>query len=124
MRRSTMLLSMLLMFAHRYAQAHPNSPGDGDAGCQTGDMASTYVPIESWIYPAIERLAMAGYVQTAFAGLRPWTRMESARLVAEAQDAQEDAQVDHQHDLDSGKVVDEQMSSLIKDLAGEFAVEL
>ena len=83
-------------------------------------MASTYVPIESWIYPAIERLAMAGYIQTAFAGLRPWTRMESARLVAEAQEQQ----IDHENVVDSDKAVDEQMNSLIKDLAGEFAVEL
>ena len=66
-------------------------------------MASTYVPIESWIYPAIERLALAGYVQTAFAGLRPWTRMESARLVAEAQEQQ----AEH---LDSEEVPDEQMN--------------
>jgi hypothetical protein len=115
-----MLLSVLLMIAHGYAQAHLRPPGDGDAGCETSNMASTYVPIESWIYPAIERLAMAGYVQTAFAGLRPWTRMESARLVAEAQEQL----VDQQSDLDSGEVVDEQMRSLIKDLADEFAVEL
>jgi hypothetical protein len=79
-------------------------------------MASTYVPIESWIYPAIERLALAGYIQTAFAGLRPWTRMESARLVSEAQE--------QQADLDSREGLDGQMNLLIKDLAGEFAVEL
>jgi hypothetical protein len=108
------------MFVHRYAQADPHPPVDADAGCQTANMASTYVPIESWIYPAVERLAMAGYIQTAFAGLRPWTRMESARLVAEAQDAQ----VDHDNVVDSDKAVDEQMNSLIKDLASEFAVEL
>src|ERR1700733_10150218 len=116
MRRSTMLLSVLLMFAHRYAQAHPNSPGDGDEGCETANMGSTYIPIESWIYPAIERLALAGYIQTAFAGLRPWTRMESARLVEEAQEQQ----IDHQNDLDSGEGVDEQMNKLIRELANEF----
>jgi hypothetical protein len=79
-------------------------------------MASTYVPIESWIYPAIERLALAGYVQTAFAGLRPWTRMESARLISEAQE--------HQTDLDSQEQATEQTNSLIRDLAREFAAEL
>ncbi len=95
-----MLLLVSLMVARRaYAQAQPYPPGDGDAGCDTSNMASTYVPIESWIYPAIERLAMAGYVQTAFAGLRPWTRMESARLVAEAQEQQ----IDHQNVVDSDK---------------------
>ena len=120
MRRSATVVLMSLMYTHSYARAHFTPPGDGDAGCDTSNMASTYVPIESWIYPAIERLAMAGYVQTAFAGLRPWTRMESARLVGEAQEQL----VDQQNNLDSGEEVDEQMRSLIKDLAGEFAVEL
>jgi Capsule assembly protein Wzi len=115
-----MLVLVLLMVARRYAQADPYASGDGDAGCETSNMASTYVPIESWIYPAIERLAMAGYVQTAFAGLRPWTRMESARLVSEAQEQQ----IDHQNVVDSDRAVDEQMDGLIKELAGEFAVEL
>jgi hypothetical protein len=108
------------MYTHSYAQAHPGPPVDGYGECQTSNMASTYIPIESWIYPAIERLALAGYVQTAFAGLRPWTRMESARLVAEAQEQQ----IDHQNDLDSGEEVDEQMNRLIRELANEFAVEL
>ena len=113
-----MLLLAPLMLTHSYAQAQP--AGDGDAGCETSNMASTYVPIESWIYPAIERLALAGYVQTAFAGLRPWTRLESARLIAEAQEQI----VDQQAGLDSGEEIDEQMRASLKDLATEFAVEL
>src|SRR5271165_7104598 len=114
MRRSGMLLLVPLMFTHSYAQAQADLPGYGD--CNSSNMASTYVPIESWIYPAIERLALAGYIQTAFAGLRPWTRMESARLVSEAQE--------HQTDIDSQEVVDAQMNSSIRALASEFAVEL
>lgn len=47
-------------------------------------MGSPYVPLDSWIYPAIERLAALGYVKTAILGLRPWTRLECARLVGEA----------------------------------------
>ncbi len=120
MRKSAMLVMVFLMVARKYAQAQPYGPGDADAGCETSNMASTYVPIESWIYPAIERLAMAGYIQTAFAGLRPWTRMESARLVAEAQEQQ----IDHQNIVDSDQAADEQADVLIRDLAGEFAVEL
>ncbi len=48
------------------------------------NMGSPYVPLQSWVYPAIERLAALGYVQTAFLGIRPWTRMECARLLQEA----------------------------------------
>ena len=47
-------------------------------------MGSPYVPLDSWIYPALERLAAMGYVNTAYLGMRPWTRFECARLVQEA----------------------------------------
>ena len=47
-------------------------------------MGSPYVPLDSWIYPAMERLAALGYVKTASMGIRPWTRTECARLLGEA----------------------------------------
>ena len=49
-------------------------------------MGSPYVPLDSWIYPAFERLAALGYVKTASLGIRPWTRLECARLLNEASD--------------------------------------
>ena len=55
-------------------------------GRQPGNMGSPYVPLDSWVYPAFDRLIALGYVQSAFASLRPWTRLECARLLAEAQD--------------------------------------
>jgi len=48
------------------------------------NMASPYVPLDSWVYPAFERLAALGYVQTGYLGMRPWTRMECARLIEES----------------------------------------
>lgn len=48
-------------------------------------ISSSSVPVDSWIYAALERLAALGYVDSAFLGLRPWTRAECARLVAEAE---------------------------------------
>jgi len=51
----------------------------------TADMASTYVPIESWVYPAFDRLAAEGYVPSAIVSLRPWTRIACARMVREAE---------------------------------------
>lgn len=47
-------------------------------------MGSPYVPLDSWVYPAMERLAALGFVKTASLGLRPWTRLECARLLDEA----------------------------------------
>ena len=67
------------------AAGFPNPPDGPQASAS--NMASTYVPIESWVYPAFERLAAEGYLPAAFFSLRPWTRMDCARLVDErAQD--------------------------------------
>lgn len=48
------------------------------------DMASTYVPLDSWAYPVFERLAAERPVKTELLSLPPWARMEYARLVEEA----------------------------------------
>jgi membrane-associated phospholipid phosphatase len=48
-----------------------------------GNMASSYVPLDSWVYPAMERLVALGYIESADSGMRPWTRMECARLLVE-----------------------------------------
>ena len=36
--------------------------------------SSTYVELDSWVYPALERLAAQGVIPYEFLGLRPWTR--------------------------------------------------
>jgi hypothetical protein len=64
------------------AKASPDA--DGDESDSTGYKASSYVPLDSWIYPAFDRLAALGYLPTSSATVRPWTRLESARLLAEA----------------------------------------
>ena len=47
-----------------------------------GTLASTYVPLDSWVYPALEQLAVGRYIPMPFMGLRPWTRMNCARMLA------------------------------------------
>jgi membrane-associated phospholipid phosphatase len=49
------------------------------------NMASPYVPLDSWVYPAFDRLAAMGYVRSEMLGMRPWTRIECVRLLEEAQ---------------------------------------
>jgi len=53
---------------------------------ETGSEGSTYVPVESWIYPALDRLHGLGYVDTAFLGLRPWTRLSIAHMLDQSAD--------------------------------------
>ena len=47
-------------------------------------MGSTFVPLDSWVYPVFAKLAALGYVTTSMAGMQPWTRIECARLTEEA----------------------------------------
>ena len=46
--------------------------------------ADVYVPMDSWIYPALDRLHGLGYLDTAFLGLRPWTRRSIQRMIGDA----------------------------------------
>jgi membrane-associated phospholipid phosphatase len=48
------------------------------------NMASPYVPPDNWVYPLFDRLAALGFVESAYVGIRPWTRMQCARLIEEA----------------------------------------
>ena len=57
-----------------------NPPEDSSTRYQ----ASAYIPLDSWIYPVFDRLAALGYLPDSTAMIRPWTRLEGARLVAEA----------------------------------------
>jgi membrane-associated phospholipid phosphatase len=50
------------------------------------NLGSPYVPLDSWVYPALDRLAALGLVDSGFAGLRPWTRRECMRQLNEAEE--------------------------------------
>jgi hypothetical protein len=52
----------------------------------TSSEGSTYVPMDSWIYPALDRLHSLGYLDTAFLGIRPWTRLSIAHMLEQSAD--------------------------------------
>ena len=64
---------------------------EGDKAHSPSHMGSPYVPLDSWIYPAMERLAAMGYMKSESLGIRPWTRLECARLLLEASELQPEA---------------------------------
>jgi len=53
-------------------------------GTESDSLGSLFVPLDSWIYPELERLAALGYIRTQFSGMKPWTRAECRRQVEEA----------------------------------------
>jgi membrane-associated phospholipid phosphatase len=76
------------------------------------NMGSAFVPLDSWVYGAFDRLAALGYIHTAFAGLRPWTRLECLRLVDEAGPALQESTGDNDAAL-----------RLFRSLQAEFALD-
>ena len=76
-------------------------------------MASPYVPLDSWIYPAFDRLTALGYVSSAYQNQKPWTRLECARLVEEAEE-----------NIPHADVPDNSVAKLYSDLSREFADEI
>src|SRR5258708_913165 len=50
------------------------------------NLGSPYVPLDSWIYPALDRLAGLGLIDSGFADMRPWTRRECMRQLSEAEE--------------------------------------
>jgi len=77
------------------------------------NMGSPYVPLDSWVYPAVEKLASLGYIRLAFLASRPWTRIETANLVNEVKG-----------NLEVDGSVPEGIAVLELQLEQEFAYEL
>jgi hypothetical protein len=50
-------------------------------------IGSTYVPMDSWIYPALDRLQALGYIDYAYRDLRPWTRLSIAHVLDQSESA-------------------------------------
>jgi hypothetical protein len=47
----------------------------------THSLGSTYIPMDSWMYPALLRLYGLGYLDSAYLGLRPWTRLSVLHML-------------------------------------------
>ena len=61
-------------------------------GLAEAPLGSAYVPLDSWVYPAFDRLAGLGAINKQFVGLRPWTRLQCAELVSDAYENQMNAE--------------------------------
>jgi hypothetical protein len=105
-----------------YAKHHDTEPGRAGFGTfhssaespenrSSESISSPYVPLDSWIYPAFDRLAAMGVIPSAMEGMKPWTRKECARLLEEAS-----AQMD---DFSSDEI-----TRLYNVLSREFAREM
>ena len=86
--RLAVSIGMVLLFSGmaipaRAAAVRPACLASNDsAGAE-----DVYLPIDSWIYPALDRLHGMGYADSAYLGLRPWTRRSIRRMLDESSQA-------------------------------------
>ncbi|MGB8770329.1 MAG: capsule assembly Wzi family protein [Candidatus Korobacteraceae bacterium] len=78
-----------------------------------GYMGSTFVPLDSWIYAAFDRLTALGYLPTYITAIQPLARMECARLTLEAQ-----------QQVGYPEVSNTESARVVAELRTEFAAEL
>ena len=87
---------------------------DGEEHRDRQHMGSPSVSLDSWVYSAFERLAALRAINTQIMGVKPWTRIECARLTEEAGETLQQNQV----------LNNEEAARLQTQLAQEFAYEV
>ncbi len=98
---ATVLAGLLLVTACALAAEQPASPeAAGQLGrdpsrpasvCAPSTLGSPYIPVDSWVYPAVLRLYSLGFVDNVFLGMRPWTRASLSHMLEEVGARIEDA---------------------------------
>ena len=68
-----------------------NQTGPPASVCEPANLGSPFVPVDSWIYPAMFRLYGLGFVDHVFLGMRPWTRSSINRMIEDVAARLEDA---------------------------------
>ena len=58
--------------------------------CEPITRGSPYIPVDSWVYPAVLRLYALGYVDTVYLDMRPWTRASLSHMLDETEERLED----------------------------------
>jgi len=59
--------------------------------CEVSELGSPYIPVDSWVYPAMRRLYALGFVDNMYLGMRPWTRSSVEHMLEEAEARFDDA---------------------------------
>ena len=97
--RASILLLLLIpggaspLAAQERASAKALAAEGTDAAleCRAPIAESAYIPVDSWVYPAMMRLYGMGYASKIYLGLRPWTRASMRHMLEDTADQIKDA---------------------------------
>jgi hypothetical protein len=97
----TLMLATAMLWGESNAAASPTDDDRNGAAsvCEPARLGSPFIPVDSWVYPAMQRLYALGYADNVYLGLRPWTRASVSRMLEETNSRLEDA--------DAGAATDE-----------------
>ncbi|MFZ0395261.1 MAG: capsule assembly Wzi family protein [Terracidiphilus sp.] len=91
------------MTAAQYVQGQGASgnavPSGVASDCEGSTPGSPFIPVDSWIYPAVWRLYSLGFLDNVYLGVRPWTRASLSHMLEDTENNLEDA--------DPGSLTDE-----------------
>src|SRR5579863_10442522 len=120
----TLLLAGLFLAASASLMAEPPGPS-GAAGqvagdpsrpapvCSPAELGSPYIPLDSWVYPAVIRLYSLGYVDDTFLNLRPWTRAGVEHMLEQASTGIQDAEDDKETGADEAEDIYEALDKFL-----------
>ena len=87
--------------------------------CEPSVLDSPYIPVDSWVYPAVLRLYSLGYVDSIYLGMRPWTRSSLEHALEETGARIDDEEGDTSPALDEAQgIYDSLMYLLRNDIQG------
>lgn len=91
-----LLVTAASLAAEQPAAPEPSAPAASAQSipapvCHPASLGSTYIPVDSWIYPAVMRLYSLGFLDDVFLGMRPWTRASVSRMLEDADAKIQDA---------------------------------
>jgi hypothetical protein len=61
--------------------------GTPDTRASADTDGSAYIPVDSWVYPAMLRLYSLGYLDTMYLSMRPYTRRSALHILQASEDA-------------------------------------
>ena len=78
---------------------------------------STYIPVDSWVYPALVRLYGLGYVDTMYLGFRPYTRQSVLHMLDASRDSIVESNSEEAQDI--LVKLDRELAAEVPDAAGQ-----
>ena len=93
--------------------ALPTSSPATQSVCVPASKDTAYIPVDSWIYPAINRLYAMGYLDLVFMDQRPWTRETIGKMLGEVA---ENLEVAEDEKRSSGEEAQKIYAALVREL--------